>query len=70
VITGPLRTGRSLSRTPGPCTLYIEAPGDNWHADECIGLIHATELAEAIVAAVNAQTGLVPRAQQEGVTDG
>ena len=46
-----LRTGRTLSRTEGPCTLYEIAPGDDW----CVGIVTTTALAELIVAAVNGE---------------
>jgi hypothetical protein len=34
-----LRTGRTLSQTPGLCTLYEVAPGDDRMADTCIGKV-------------------------------
>ena len=46
-----MRVGRTLSQTPGPCTIY-RVTGDG--TDECVGLVTTTEIAEAICEAVNA----------------
>ena len=52
-----MRTGRTLGRT-----LYLRTGGDDWTADRCIGIVDTPELADAIVAAVNATGGLrLPR---------
>lgn len=44
-----MRVGRTLGRT-----LYLITPGDDRLADRCIGIADTRELAEWIVAAVNA----------------
>jgi hypothetical protein len=48
-----MRTGRTLSQTPGLCTLYLVTPGDDRKADKCVGMAATTELAEWIAASVN-----------------
>jgi hypothetical protein len=48
-----MRVGRTLSQTPGLCTLY-RVTGDDWKAHECIGITATPEIAEAICEAVNA----------------
>jgi hypothetical protein len=48
-----MRTGRTLGRT-----LYLRTGGDDWKADTCVGIVDTPELAEAIVAAVNADVRL------------
>lgn len=47
-----MRTGRTLGRT-----LYL-VTGEDWRDHQCIGIVDTPELAEAIVAAVNAAGGL------------
>lgn len=61
MITGPMRTGRKLGQTPGLTTLYIEAPGEDWEQDRCVGMTESPEIAAAIAGAVNAQYGFTPR---------
>lgn len=48
-----MRPGRSLSQTPGLCTLY-RVTGDDWKAHECIGMVASPEVAAAVCGAVNA----------------
>jgi hypothetical protein len=59
-----LRTGRTLSQTPGPCTLYEVTPGDDPLADSCVGMVTTTALAELIVAAVNGELPQVADCQR------
>jgi hypothetical protein len=47
-----MRTGRTLSQQPGPCTLY-RVTGDG--QDECVGMVNSNEIAAAICEAVNAR---------------
>jgi hypothetical protein len=54
-----MRTGRSLSQTPGLCTLY-RVTGDDWQDHECIGMMATPELAQAICEAVNAHGRPLP----------
>jgi hypothetical protein len=48
-----MRPGRTLSQTPGLCTLY-RVTGDDWQEHECIGMVASPEIAEALCDAVNA----------------
>jgi hypothetical protein len=48
-----MRPGRTLSQTPGLCTLY-RVTGDDWKAHECVGMVSSPEMAEAVCGAVNA----------------
>jgi hypothetical protein len=62
-----LRVGRSLSRTPGLCTLY-RVTGEDWQAHECVGVMTSPALAEAVCEAVNACGKPLPG--REGRRDG
>ena len=58
-----MRVGRTLSQTPGPCTIY-RVTGDG--TDECVGLVTTTEIAEAIGATVNARGIPLPASNDPG----
>jgi hypothetical protein len=49
-----MRPGRTLSQTPGLCTLY-RVTGDDWERHECVGLVTSPEVAKAICDAVTAR---------------
>jgi hypothetical protein len=57
-----MRPGRTLSQTPGLCTLY-RVTGDDWQAHECIGMVASPEIAEALCGAVNALGVPLPAAE-------
>jgi hypothetical protein len=56
-----IRTGRTLSGSPGLCTLY-RVTGPGWKAHERVGVMASPALAEAVCAAVNAYGRPLPPA--------
>jgi hypothetical protein len=56
-----MRTGRTLSGSPGLCTLY-RATGPGWKAHERVGVMTSPALAEAVCEAVNAYGRPLPPA--------